>query len=112
MSMEGIDTWLLGFGFLGQAVFASRFIVQWIVSERRGESVIPLAFWYLSLGGAALLFTYATLRKDPVFMVGQAGGAFVYVRNLVLIRRSRARRAPGPRVEREDGEGEGAEQDR
>jgi lipid-A-disaccharide synthase-like uncharacterized protein len=88
--MDGIERWLLVLGFIGQGVFAGRFLVQWIVSERRGESVIPLAFWYLSLAGAALLFTYATLRKDPVFMVGQASGSFVYIRNLILIRRPKA----------------------
>jgi lipid-A-disaccharide synthase-like uncharacterized protein len=89
--MVKIETWLLCLGLAGQAVFASRFLVQWVVSERRGESVIPLAFWYLSLGGAVLLFAYATLRQDPVFMLGQATGSFVYVRNLVLIRRTQAR---------------------
>ena len=85
--MGEIETWLLVLGLVGQGVFASRFLLQWIVSERKGESVIPVAFWYLSLGDAALLFTYAWLRRDPVFMLGQATGAIVYVRNLVLIRR-------------------------
>jgi lipid-A-disaccharide synthase-like uncharacterized protein len=89
--MGEIETWLLVLGLVGQGVFASRFLVQWIVSERKGESVIPVAFWYLSLGGAALLFTYAWLRRDPVFMLGQATGAVVYVRNLVLIRRRAGR---------------------
>ena len=88
--MAEIETWLLVLGLVGQGVFASRFLVQWIVSERKGESVIPIAFWYLSLGGAALLFTYAFLRRDPVFMIGQATGSIVYVRNLVLIRRKAA----------------------
>ena len=88
MPSEFILDGLLVLGFAGQALFASRFIVQWIASERRGESVIPVAFWYLSLGGALLLFTYATLRRDLVFMVGQSTGAFVYVRNLVLLRRT------------------------
>ena len=85
--MTEIETGLLVLGFAGQALFASRFLVQWIVSERRGESVIPVAFWYLSIGGSILLFTYAVLRRDPVFMLGQATGSIVYVRNLVLIRR-------------------------
>ena len=85
--MAEIETGLLVLGLVGQGVFASRFLLQWIVSERKGESVIPVAFWYLSLGGAALLFTYAWLRRDPVFMLGQATGAIVYVRNLMLIRR-------------------------
>ena len=88
--MAEIETWLLVLGLVGQGVFASLFLVQWIVSERKGESVIPIAFWYLSLGGAALLVTYAFLRRDPVFMIGQATGSIVYVRNLVLIRRKAA----------------------
>jgi lipid-A-disaccharide synthase-like uncharacterized protein len=82
--------WLL-VGFVGQALFGSRFLVQWIVSERKGESVVPLAFWYLSLGGAALLLAYAIWRQDPVFILGQSFGFLVYTRNLVLIaRRARA----------------------
>ena len=89
--MAEIETGLLVLGLAGQGIFASRFLVQWIVSERKGESVIPVAFWYLSLGGAALLFTYAWLRGDPVFMIGQATGSIVYIRNLVLIRRKAAR---------------------
>ena len=82
--------WLV-VGFLGQALFGSRFLVQWIVSERKGESVVPLAFWYLSLGGASLLLAYAIWRQDPVFILGQSFGFLVYTRNLILIaRRSRA----------------------
>lgn len=78
-------------GFLGQVLFGSRFLVQWIVSERRGESVVPPAFWHLSLGGAALLLAYAIWRQDPVFILGQSFGFLVYTRNLALIaRRSRA----------------------
>jgi lipid-A-disaccharide synthase-like uncharacterized protein len=80
--------WLL-VGFLGQVLFFSRFLVQWIASERRKQSVVPEAFWYLSLGGAALLLAYALQRRDPVFVVGQLFGFSVYVRNLVLIRRRR-----------------------
>ena len=92
--LANIETWVLVLGFVGQGVFASRFLVQWIVSESKGESVIPVAFWYLSLGGAALLLTYATLRRDPVFMLGQTTGAVVYVRNLILIRRTAKQAAP------------------
>ena len=82
------DEWILILGFAGQGLFASRFLVQWMASERRKESVIPIAFWYLSLGGAAVLFTYALLRHDPVFMLGNATGSFVYLRNLALLRRT------------------------
>ncbi len=83
----------LGIGFAGQIVFSLRFLVQWIASERRRESVIPIAFWYISLVGTTLLFAYATYRKDPVFMLGQAFGFVVYIRNLMLINRRRMSRA-------------------
>lgn len=84
-------SWLLvAFGFLGQACFSARFLVQWIASERRKESVIPIYFWYLSVGGGLTLLTYAILRMDPVFIVGQGAGLFVYSRNLYLIWRKRA----------------------
>ena len=78
----------LGIGFVGQALFFGRFLVQWIVSERRRKSVIPNAFWFLSLGGGALLLCYALYRRDPVFIVGQLSGTFVYSRNLWFIYRS------------------------
>lgn len=76
-------------GFVGQFVFASRFLVQWIASERKKKSYIPLAFWYLSLGGAIMLLSYAIWRKDPVFILGQTFGMIVYIRNLMLIYRPR-----------------------
>jgi lipid-A-disaccharide synthase-like uncharacterized protein len=75
-------------GFLGQAVFFMRFLVQWIASERRKASVIPLAFWYLSIGGSILLLLYGILDRDPVIIVGQATGSLIYLRNLHLIRRN------------------------
>lgn len=78
----------LGIGFLGQATFSLRFLVQWWRSERAGRSVVPLAFWYLSLGGGVLLLFYAVYRRDPVFILGQLTGVFVYLRNLHLIRRA------------------------
>jgi len=81
-----IDPWLV-VGFVGQAFFFSRFVVQWVVAERRGESVVPTAFWYLSIAGGLILLSYAIKQKDPVFIAGQSVGAFVYVRNLMLIRR-------------------------
>jgi lipid-A-disaccharide synthase-like uncharacterized protein len=74
-------------GFFGQAFFAGRFLIQWIVSERRNESVIPVAFWVLSLFGGSLLLVYALYRRDPVFILGQGAGLVVYARNLALIRR-------------------------
>jgi lipid-A-disaccharide synthase-like uncharacterized protein len=83
-----LNSWLV-LGFVAQALFASRFVVQWISSERAGQSIVPIAFWYLSLAGALLLLTYAIYRRDPVFILGQSMGGFIYARNLVLIRRKR-----------------------
>ena len=74
-------------GFLGQAFFSMRFLVQWIVSEKKRESVIPVSFWFFSIGGGLTLLTYAVYRHDPVFILGQGAGLFVYLRNLYLIRR-------------------------
>jgi lipid-A-disaccharide synthase-like uncharacterized protein len=84
-----VSNFWLGLGFVGQAIFGSRFVVQWISSERAGQSVIPTAFWYLSLAGALLLLTYAVYRRDPVFIIGQSVGGFIYARNLALIARKR-----------------------
>jgi lipid-A-disaccharide synthase-like uncharacterized protein len=83
-----VDKLWVAIGFLGQAIFSARFIVQWIVSERRRQSVIPLSFWFLSIGGSLTLLIYAVHRRDPVFIVGQLGGMIVYVRNLWLIWRA------------------------
>lgn len=80
--------WLV-VGFLAQGLFCARFLVQWIASELKKRSVMPLAFWFLSLGGGLLLLTYAVHRRDPVFILGQSVGLIVYTRNLVLIRRER-----------------------
>lgn len=77
-------------GLLGQTLFFSRFLVQWIASEKKGRSVVPLSFWYLSIGGGGLLLVYALWRKDPVITLGQAVGLFVYIRNLMLIHRRKA----------------------
>ena len=90
MSPEPIPRTWLAIGFLGQALFTSRFLVQWIASERRRASVIPVAFWWFSLGGGALLLVYALHRRDPVFVLGQVTGLVVYLRNLILIRKARA----------------------
>jgi lipid-A-disaccharide synthase-like uncharacterized protein len=82
--------WLwVGIGFLGQALFSARFIVQWLASERAKRSVMPTAFWFFSLGGGATLLAYALYRQDPVFVVGQAAGLLIYIRNLSLIRKER-----------------------
>jgi lipid-A-disaccharide synthase-like uncharacterized protein len=76
--------WLV-VGFLGQGLFSARFLVQWIASERRKQSVVPKAFWYLSIFGGLTLLTYAIYRRDPVFIVGQLTGVFIYTRNLWFI---------------------------
>src|SRR5262245_13118050 len=86
---ESIATWLLVLGFTGQAIFGSRFLVQWIFSEMKGESHIPIAFWFISIAGGFLLLTYAILRREPVFIFGQSMGVLVYSRNLMLIYRKR-----------------------
>ena len=77
----------LGVGFLGQAFFSARVLIQWIASERRGKSVVPRAFWYFSIGGGMTLLFYALWRKDPVFILGQGAGLFVYARNLYFVLR-------------------------
>lgn len=79
----------LGIGFLGQALFSLRFLVQWISSERQRRSVVPLAFWYFSLAGGAVLLSYAIWRQDPVFIVGQGMGLVIYLRNLQFRLRER-----------------------
>ncbi len=83
------NVWLI-IGLVGQATFFMRFMIQWIVSEKKGESTIPVAFWYLSLTGGLILFCYAIHKRDPVFIMGQSSGILIYVRNLILVRRSSA----------------------
>src|SRR5271154_5714132 len=78
-------------GFVGQGVFTARFLVQWAASEKKGDSVVPIAFWWLSLLGGMSLLVYAVYRQDPVFIVGQSLGMIVYVRNLMLVARKNRR---------------------
>ncbi|MCH8806793.1 MAG: lipid-A-disaccharide synthase N-terminal domain-containing protein [Planctomycetes bacterium] len=91
---------LVLFGLGGQIIFMLRFLVQWIASERRGRSYIPIGFWYISLFGGMLLLIYAFLNGDPVIMIGQLLGLSIYSRNLCMIFRRRARHRrramPGP----------------
>ena len=89
------DLWL-AFGLLGQLLFGGRFIVQWIASERKKTSHIPVVFWYLSLSGGIVTTIYAIHRRDPVFIIGQGAGLIVYVRNLMLISRGHGDAEPGP----------------
>jgi len=82
---------LAAFGFIAQTLFAARFIVQWISSERRKMSHVPVGFWYLSLSGGILMTIYGVARRDPVIILGQAPALIVYIRNLMLIRTARSR---------------------
>nr|WP_300310242.1 lipid-A-disaccharide synthase N-terminal domain-containing protein [Halomonas sp.] len=81
-----VTVWMI-IGFAGQALFSARFLVQWIASEKAKRSVVPTAFWFLSLAGGVTLFAYALHRRDPVFILGQGTGLFIYLRNLALLRR-------------------------
>lgn len=92
-----IPSFWLVLGFVGQALFSMRFILQWLKSEREGRSVIPIAFWYFSLAGSLVLLAYAIHRADPVFILGQAGGIVIYLRNLYLISRERQGGGQSPR---------------
>ena len=84
-SLSNIEIIFLFVGFGGQCIFASRFIVQWLYSEKLGRSHIPVVFWYLSIIGGLTLLIYAIFRKDPVIILGQSFGIFIYMRNLYLI---------------------------
>ncbi len=90
LSLSTPTVWLI-IGFTGQAIFTARFLVQWVASERRRDSVVPVAFWWLSLGGGLTLLSYALYREDPVIIVGQSMGSFIYIRNLMLVQKGRQR---------------------
>ncbi|WP_018248595.1 lipid-A-disaccharide synthase N-terminal domain-containing protein [Orenia marismortui] len=81
----------IGIGLIGQAIFSLRFIIQWIASEKAQKSVIPNVFWYLSIAGSLTLLSYAIHQRDPVFILGQAAGSFIYLRNLILINKDNER---------------------
>ena len=91
--MLTIEQVWLAVGLAGQALFSARFLVQWIATERRRESVVPRQFWYFSIGGGLTLLAYAIHRLDPVFILGQGAGLFVYARNLYFIHRRGRRTA-------------------
>lgn len=84
---EAIPMWLLLMGSIAQVIFTTRFIVQWLHSEKNKESSLPFSFWLLSLIGSTLILVYAIIRKDPVLFVGHIFGAFVYIRNLILLKK-------------------------
>ena len=96
--MDSNPYWL-AVGFLGQAFFSMRFIWQWLYSEYRKRSVIPMAFWYFSLLGGSTLLLYAIHRKDPVFIVGQGAGLIIYSRNLYLIFKERRTSRDSPELD-------------
>ena len=89
------STYWLVIGFVGQALFGMRFLIQWIISEKRRESVIPLPFWYFSIAGSIILLSYAIHKQDPVFILGQSLGSIIYIRNLMLISRKKKALAIG-----------------
>ena len=90
--MNSPTFWLV-VGFVGQALFTMRFLVQWLQSERLRQSVVPTAFWYFSLAGGMTLLAYSIHRRDPVFITGQATGTFIYLRNLYFIRKGKSDKA-------------------
>tara|TARA_B100000886_G_C20206554_1_gene400652 strand:- start:70 stop:366 length:297 start_codon:yes stop_codon:yes gene_type:complete len=90
-NLSQIEIIFLVIGLLGQGLFASRFVIQWILSEKKGESYIPLVFWYLSIFGGIGLLTYAIFRKDPVIILGQTFGILIYIRNLFLIYKKKSK---------------------
>ena len=88
--------WIVVVGYVAQIMFTMRFVVQWIASERAGKMVMPIAFWFFSIGGGVMLFGYALYIRDPVFILGQAFGNFVYLRNLYFELRDRRRSSAKP----------------
>ena len=90
-NLSQIEIIFLVIGLIGQGLFASRFVIQWILSEKKGESYIPLVFWYLSIFGGIGLLTYAIFRKDPVIILGQTFGILIYIRNLFLIYKKKSK---------------------
>jgi len=82
------DFWL-AFGLAAQALFTARFVIQWFASEKAGKSVVPLAFWFLSMGGGMMLLIYGIVRREPIIILGQALAVFIYLRNIMLIIKER-----------------------
>ncbi len=86
--IDQFDVWVI-LGLVAQAMFMMRFVVQWIASERVGRSIVPVAFWFFSIGGGVLLLIYSVIRQDPVFIAGQSLGLIIYFRNLYFIFREK-----------------------
>ena len=98
--MSRLAFWLT-LGFVGQGLFTARFLIQWVVSEQKRDSVVPVAFWWLSLLGGMALLAYAIFRHDPVIITGQGMGLFVYTRNLMLINKASVRQTRRDRSAKE-----------
>ncbi|MGV6871199.1 lipid-A-disaccharide synthase N-terminal domain-containing protein [Pseudochelatococcus sp. B33] len=92
--VQKFSIWL-ALGLFGQGLFAARFLVQWIASERAGRSVVPIAFWFFSIGGGLITLIYGLHQREPVIILGQSLSVFIYIRNLMLIVRERRRNAAG-----------------
>lgn len=90
IGIRPFNVWII-LGFTGQAMFTARFIVQWIASEKKGESFIPVVFWFLSVFGSSIVLAYAIYRRDPVFIAAYGFGNFIYFRNLILIYKKKNR---------------------
>lgn len=90
IGIKPFNFWII-LGFIGQAMFTARFWIQWIASEKKGKSVIPIHFWYLSIAGSSIVLAYAIYRLDPVFIAAYCTGNFIYIRNLILIYRHKKR---------------------
>ncbi|NVK34578.1 MAG: lipid-A-disaccharide synthase N-terminal domain-containing protein [Rhodobacteraceae bacterium] len=88
--VQQLDFWVI-LGFFAQALFMMRFVVQWIASERVGRSIVPVAFWFFSIGGSILLLIYSIQRQDPVYIAGQGLGLVIYFRNIWLIFKEKRR---------------------
>jgi lipid-A-disaccharide synthase-like uncharacterized protein len=88
--VEQFNFWIV-LGFVAQFMFMMRFVIQWVASERVGRSIVPVAFWFFSVAGGALLLVYAIQRQDPVFIAGQGLGLIIYFRNIWLIFREKRR---------------------
>jgi lipid-A-disaccharide synthase-like uncharacterized protein len=91
------DFWL-AFGLVAQLLFTARFLVQWISSERAGQSVVPMAFWFFSMGGGAMTLIYGIAKREPVIILGQGLATLIYIRNIMLIVKNRSK---GSKVEKE-----------
>ncbi|WP_304179769.1 lipid-A-disaccharide synthase N-terminal domain-containing protein [Leptotrichia trevisanii] len=81
-----LNNFFIFLGLFGQLMFTGRFVVQWVISEKKKKSVVPFSFWILSILGSSFLLIYAIYRKDPVFSLGQSVGLFIYIRNLIIIK--------------------------